>query len=307
MRRRLKPLGLLACFSAIAQAHVVSISTGELHVDGPTATFELRIPMYEAAPVPHPESTLLAHIRFGDGHLVKSACGQEESFYVCRAEYEFPRLHRDSLEVECTLYQVTVPNHVHLLTAIQGGNTDQQVFDQRFTGAEIRFHPPSPAEKIARNAIAGATRALASASGLLFLFGLALAARSKAEAITFGAVFLLGEAAARPLGPLLPVSFTARQIEAVLALSVVYLAIEILLLPGGGSRWSVVAVLGLLHGVSLAGFPASYLIGAMPVQAVLLAALALAALKMPRVWLRPSAGALMIAALAWFGLRLWRS
>lgn len=66
-------------------------------------------------------------------------------------------------------------------------------------------------------------------------------------------------------------------------------------------------MLGLLHGVSLAGFPASYLIGAMPVQALLLAALALAALNMRRTWLRPSAGALMSAALAWFGLRLWRS
>lgn len=56
MRRRLNLLGLLACFLGIAQAHVVSIGTGELRMDGPAATFELRIPMYEAAPAPYPES-----------------------------------------------------------------------------------------------------------------------------------------------------------------------------------------------------------------------------------------------------------
>ena len=32
-------------------AHVVSMSTGELRVDGPTATYELRMPMYEVAHV----------------------------------------------------------------------------------------------------------------------------------------------------------------------------------------------------------------------------------------------------------------
>ena len=292
--------------AAALHAHVVSMSTGELHVDGPTATFELRMPLYEVAHTAHPETDLLEHIRLADGHRTRSSCREEEGSYVCRAEYEFPELHPDSLEVECTLYQVTVPNHVHLLTAVQGTNTDQEVFDQRFVDGEVRFHPPSRAETIAKEVSTGARRALESGAGLLFLVALALAARSRGEAVTLGLVFLASEWVVRPLGAYIPVNFTVRFFEAALALTVAYLALEILLLPEGRLRWLVVAVLGLFHGISFAGFPVTYLAGASVVQAVLIAALAAGALKMPKVWRRPAAVLLLAAALVWFGLRLWR-
>src|ERR1035441_5339316 len=48
-------------------AHMVSMSTGELKVDGSRAHYELRIPMYEVAHVREPEHTLLDHIRFKSG------------------------------------------------------------------------------------------------------------------------------------------------------------------------------------------------------------------------------------------------
>src|SRR5580704_13697618 len=128
-RRKRWALWLCPLLAASAQAHVVSISTGELQMDGPTAVFELRIPWYEVAQVVHPETTLLDQFRFGDGHLTRSTCGEEDGSYVCRGEYEFPGLHPDSRQVERTLYRVTVHNHVHILTATQGTNTDQEVFD----------------------------------------------------------------------------------------------------------------------------------------------------------------------------------
>ena len=297
----------LLCFAgADASAHVVSMSTGELRVDGPTATFELRIPMYEVAQVAHPETALLAQFRFGDGHLTKSACHAENATYVCRGEYEFASLHLNSLDVQCALFQATVPNHVHLLTAFQGTNSDQEVFDQRFQGADVRFHPPSTAERILREAGGGATRAAESAAGVLFLIGLALAARSKREALLLASVFLFAECAARPLGPLLPLSFSARSLEAILGLTVAYLATEVLLLPEGHWRWVAVAALGLCHGLSLAGFPAGYLTGALPLQAVALALLSTGVFRMPRAWLRPAAALVLAAGVAWFGTRLLR-
>src|SRR5580704_9861926 len=109
-RRRLRIFWLWVWLAASAQAHVVSISTGELQMDGPTAVFELRIPMYEVAQVVNPETALLDQFRFGDGHLTRSSCHEDEGSYVCRGEYEFPGLHPDSLAVECTLFRVTVPN-----------------------------------------------------------------------------------------------------------------------------------------------------------------------------------------------------
>lgn len=304
--RRLSRLCPLLCLAGSLQAHVVSMSSGELRMDGPTAVFELRIPMYEVAQMAHPETTLLEHIRFGDGHLTRSSCHEEDGAYLCHGEYEFPGLHPDSLQVECTLFQVTVPNHIHLLTATQGSNTDQEVFDQRFTTAEVRFRPPSRAERIARDASAGAARVVESGSGILFLVGLALAARSWKQALFYAAIFLTAEAAARPLGPLLPLGFSARTLDAILALTVAYLAVEILWLPDGRARWIVIAILGLCHGFSLAGLPPAYLIGALPVQALLLAGLAAPALRMPRTWRRPAAGLLLAVGLAWFGIRMWR-
>jgi hypothetical protein len=202
---------------------------------------------------------------------------------------------------------VTVPNHVHLLTAIRGPNTDQQVFDQRFTGATVRFHPPSRAEIVLRECASGALRALQSPAGVLFLIALALAARSKKEAVAIFAVFLLGEWAARPLGPLLPVTLSVRFLESALALTVAYLAVEVLLLPEGRFRWLIVALLGLCHGLSFAGFPPAYLSGASIVQALLLAMLAAGALRMPRSWLRPAAAVLLAAGLGWFAFSLLRA
>jgi hypothetical protein len=108
------------------------------------------------------------------------------------------------------------------------------------------------------------------------------------------------------LGTRIPVALTARFFEAALALTVAYMAVEILLLPDGRFRWLVVGVLGLCHGLSLAGFPVTYLAGAAVVQVVLIALLTAGALKMPRDWQRPVAGALLAAGVAWFGLRMWR-
>ena len=48
-------------------AHMVSMSTGDLKVEGARASYELRMPMYEVAHVHEPEHTLLDHVRFQSG------------------------------------------------------------------------------------------------------------------------------------------------------------------------------------------------------------------------------------------------
>ena len=59
-------LGWLFLIALPAAAHMVSMSTGDLKVDGNRAHYELRIPMYEVAHVHEPEHTLLDHVRFRD-------------------------------------------------------------------------------------------------------------------------------------------------------------------------------------------------------------------------------------------------
>lgn len=298
-------LAVLPLLAAPIWAHVVSMSTGELRVDGPTAIYEMRIPMYEVAHVVNPETALIDHIRFEGAHRISSHCHVEEDTYVCVANYEFPRL-IDRLEVDCTLFAITVPNHVHLLHAVQGANSDEAVFDQTLSRAEIRFHPPSRLEIITRDAGAGIWRALVGPSAV-FLLILILAARSRREAILLTGMYLAGEWLMRPLAPRIPWQFSPRFVEAAMALTVAYLALEILILPDAGKRWIVVLALGLFHGLYFAAFPPAYLAGASIMQIVAIAALVWATLRwaMP-VIRRAAAVALLLVGLALFAARLIR-
>jgi hypothetical protein len=293
-----------AIFSAAPLlAHVVSISTGELRVDGPLAVYELRIPMYEVAHVAHPETELMDHVRFAGAHRTSSSCHQEGSDYVCVANLEFAR-RIDSVEVDCTLYQITVPNHVHLLHVVEGANSDQAVFDQTTPRREVRFHPPAPLEVLVRGLAGGVSRAIVSPAAL-FLVALVLAARSAREATLLAAMYLAGEWIARPIAPRIPWPLAPRFIEAAMALTVAYLAVEILALPAAGKRWAVVLVLGLFHGLAFAALPATYLAGATLIQCVLIAILAWAALRWWTTMIR-RAGAisLLVIGLGWFAMRL---
>jgi hypothetical protein len=294
MRKALWP-GLLL-FSTALQAHVVSMSSGELTVDGRNAVFVLRMPVYELQHVTNPQSELLDHVRFANARLVSSTCTQDQDAYVCTAQYEFGKPIPDAVQIECTLFQVTVPNHVHLLHAVQGPNADQVVFDQTFTQAEARFHPPSRAELIARGVAGGIGRLMTSLAAMLFLAALVLAARNAGEAALFIALFLAGEWIALPLAPRIPLAFSPAFLESTVALTSAYLAVEILLLPESGARWMAVPVLGVVHGLNFAAFPAAYLAGASFAQAALVAVAAAGAVKLPPVWRR--AAALLVLAVA---------
>lgn len=294
---------LLVAVAPPVWAHVVSMSTGELRVDGPLAVYELRMPMYEVAHVTNPETALIEHIRFDDAHRTSAKCHEEDGTYVCVAHYEFPGL-VDRLDIECTFYQVTVPNHVHLLRAVQGVNSDQAVFDQSFPRAEVRFRPPSRTELVLREVGLGLWRAIRSPVAL-FLLSLVIAARSGPEAVVLTAMYVAGEWLMRLIAPRIPWQLSPRFIEAAMALTVVYLAVEILTLPAAGKRWAVVLVLGLFHGLYFAAFPPAYLAGAVMVQAAVVALLFWIFMRWATpVLRRAGAWGLLAIGLGWFVSRL---
>jgi HupE / UreJ protein len=300
-------------------AHMVSMSTGDLKVDGARASYELRMPMYEVAHVLEPEHTLLDHIRFQSagawGKASGQACRQDQDTYVCMAEYQFPAP-VETVQVECTLASVTVPNHVHLLRAYRGDKTDQAVFDLSYTQAEIRFRPPTAFETATREISAGFMRAAGGLAPLLFLISLVLAARSRRELIALTVSFLAAEALACAIAPHVAFSFSPRFIEAAAALTIAYLAFEIVLLPQSGHRWLVVSVLGLFHGAYFAAFlnesgfhVATFLTGVVICELLLVALFALLLDRLVRLsFLRravPVAASLLLAiGVAWFFLRL---
>ncbi len=304
-----------------AWAHVMSMSSGDLAIHGTRAHYELRLPLYEAPHVAHPEQSLLAHIRFSSGgrpaRMVGAACREDaaQGVYVCAADYEFAAP-VDSLEVECTLAAVTVPNHVHLLRAENDGKRGQAVFDISFPRATLRFRPPTALETAVTQAGGGFVRALGGAVQLLFLASLALAARSRRELLLLAAMFLFGQAAAAIAVPLTAWQPPPRFVEAAAALALAYLAVEMLVLPEAGLRWLIVAVLGAFHGLFLAlflratGYSAAYVLAGAAfaeVACIALFALAFSYAGKRLAGLKPvpvSASFLLAIGLAWFFLRL---
>jgi hypothetical protein len=316
--KRLFPLLLLP--SALA-AHVMSMSSGDLTIRGTEATYELRMPLYEVAHTRDPARTLLDQITFSSGgrpaRLLERSCREdsEAAAYICSARYRFEEP-VDSLDVECRLHTVTVPNHVHLLRVENGDKRDQAIFDFSFPQATLRFTPPGAAEVALSQAGAGFMRAGGGPAQVLFLAALVMAARSRRELAGLGAAFLAGQCAAVVMVPLTGWEPAVRFVEAAAALTVAYLAVEILLLPAAGYRWLIVAVLGVFHGLYFdlflrtSGFAAGWVLaGAAAAELALIAVFALIFSRVARLAaaLRPlhvSASLLLVFGLAWFFLRL---
>lgn len=304
-----------------AWGHVISMSSGDLTVEGARAHYELRMPLYETAHVQNPEGTLLDHIVFSSAgraaKLVARDCRADSTHdvYLCSADYEFAAP-AESVDVECSFYAITVPNHVHLLRAEMRGKHDEGIFDNTFTHTTLRFRAPTPGEIVAMQSGAGFVRALAGIVQVLFLAALVLAARSARELAALAAMFLAGQAACVLIIPYTAWQPAPRFVEAAAALTVAYLAVEILLLPQAGARWLVAAVLGGFHGlyfhlfIQTTGYGAGLVLaGAAVAEIIAVAVLALVFSRVGRVAkaLRPvqvAASGLLVFGLVWFAMRL---
>jgi hypothetical protein len=290
-------------------------------MDGARAHYELRMPLYEIAHVPNPDRTLLDHIVFSSAgraaKLVARDCRADSArdVYLCSADYEFSAP-VESVDVQCSFYAITVPNHVHLLRAQMGARHDQGIFDNTFMRATLRFRPPTSAEIVLMQSGAGFVRALGAFVQVLFLAALVLAARSARELLTLVAMFLAGQVACVLIMPYTAWQPVPRFVEAAAALTVAYLAVEILLLPQSGSRWLVAAVLGGFHGLYFHLFLQTteyaaglVLAGAALAEVLAVAVLALLFSRLGRVAkaLRPvqvAASGLLVFGLIWFAMRL---
>ncbi len=282
------------------QAHVMSVSTGDVTVTGMRVEYILRVPMYEVAQTQHPETALLDHVQFAGGRLEKGKCFQQGQSYVCAADYLFDAPVKD-LDVTCTLYAVTVPNHVHMLRAKMGSREDQAFFDYTFTNSTLTFLPPSAIRKALREISEGTFRSLAGVIQLLFLASLILAARTRKELFALSTAFSGGLI----FGALIKWQPAPRFAECAAALSIAYLAVEVLFVPQGGARWIVAGILGVFQGLYLAlflgGAPGYGLIGAASADlAICMVAGFFLAGRVPKY----AAYFPLLAGLSWFVFRI---
>ncbi len=300
----------------------MSMSSGELTVEGTVARLEFQLPWYEIEHLDEPERSLLDSfsIRVNQikaartsGHCVRR---EEDETYRCEAEYELPS-EPTVLEVECNLAESTVPNHVHILRTKIGDTSEQKVFDYTFRRHQIRFRAQTWVESFVSQAGAGALRVLLGPAQLLFLAGLALAGRTRRETLYVGGAFLLAQSITALLLPVVEWQPPARFVEAAGALTVAYLATEILLLPGAGARWLVAGGMGVFHGLYFGLFIRTaemdalrVLAGASAAGVALLALFAVLAWRLrkdfgEKLFTRASAGLLLAVSLTWFATIVW--
>ena len=297
-------------------AHMVSMSSGTLRVEGAQLIYEARIPLYEIPNIPQFEKLLFDEVHFrsrsGEAKLTKSACTADkaEGFYRCEASFTLAQP-EEELEAYVGWHRVIAKNHTHVLSAMRGDVTAHAVLQASSPSAKLRFRPLTQTEQLTEGARAGVQWFLTTPVMFLLLVSMIAASRSLPEFKLLAVCFVAGQAL-----PLLAASVTPmlnpRFLELASALAVAYLAVEILFLPQAGTRWIVVAVVGLFPGLALAAIVrqtelsgAGVWLGAQSIEAAVAAVCGYA-------WLRYGAGRgldrtigvlLLILGAGWFAYR----
>jgi hypothetical protein len=270
MKARAIPLLALLFAPAALWAHVISMSTGYATVRGSTVEYIFRIPDYEMAHVKHPAS-LFDHIRFSSQGEDAVRTGQEchpdpaNGVYLCASDYRFSRPVQ-TLDVECTFYEVTVPNHVHMLHAERAGKYDQAILDSSFPAATLAFRPPTATEIAVEQTSAGFAQMFASSVQLLLLFAVALASANRRQFASAAVAFVAGQCATALVVLHSGWQPQPRFAESAAALALAYLALEMLVFPASRGRWLMAAILGVFSGmyfnvfISESGYSAAWVL-----------------------------------------------
>ena len=306
-----------AIWACSAYAHVLSVSQGTLSLDGQSVRYELRIPLSEVPAGPDREQVLLRALQVKsdgtEGTRAGGVCSEDagQDLYRCEAEFLFAEP-PSKVSVRCDLPSVTVPQHVHILRSGDADAARQTVFDITSREAEIRFVPPTWLETASTEVGAGFRKAITSPELVLFLVALALAGRARRELAGCLGAFLLAQACLAVAGSLAAWQFSVGFLEAASALTVAYVASEVLFLPDAKNRWLVCGAMGCFHGLFLGAFlvaaqmnPAYVLPGALSLEAVLAAGIG--GIRLKFIAGRSEklvALLLLVLGLGWFAMRV---
>ncbi len=295
-------------------AHMVSMSSSTLHVEGASLKYEARIPLYEIPIIANFGKSLFDEVHFraksGEARAIKTSCTADkaEGFYRCDGTYLLAQP-EEEVEAYVGWHRVISQNHVHVLSAMRGENTAHAVLQASTPSAPLRFRPLTASEQVAEAAAAGVQWLLTTPVMLLLLVAIVVASRTAKEFAVLAGCFFLGQ-----LLPLLNLTiagkFNPKFLELASALAVAYLAVEILFLPKAGTRWLLVAIVGLFPGLALGTIvqktelsAAGVWLGAMLIEAALVALGGFVWLRTSQKWERPVAWLLLLLGAAWFAFR----
>lgn len=260
--------------------------------------------------------TPAAPMRVLDLRKVRDAGGRER----LRATLAFAIPGASGIEIRCDPLAELGPNHRTVATILLDGRRVEFLFEE---GAVFRAREARAAETFTRFFRAGTGHILEGYDHLLFLFGLLLAIDGLFAAIKVATAFTLSHSVTLGLAALDLLSPPTRWVEAAIAASIAYVAIENLAGASTKRRWLLALLFGLVHGFGFAsalrasglerqGLLVSLLSFNLGVEtgqiAVIAAVLPLLALIRGRPWYQRAAqlasAAILLQALVWFWQRL---
>jgi hydrogenase/urease accessory protein HupE len=165
------------------------------------------------------------------------------------ASLHFPARHTGRLTIRCEPLTELGPDHRTLAKISIDRHVEQFVFEK---GAIYHARQRSIVEALGQFVQLGVVHIFTGYDHLLFLLGLLLATSSLLDAVKVVTAFTVAHSVTLTLAVLGVVTPPNRVVEAGIALSIVYVAIENLAFGKRGRRWLVSLSFGLVHGFGFA-------------------------------------------------------
>lgn len=186
------------------------------------------------------------------GKLESAALVEEDGIrvtarFVCPAEpYQ--------LAVDVPLLDELAPGHRQVASITAAGKPVDAVLSRRTRRFEAIVGAPPPGRGAPGGSalVAGASRIVAGYGHLVFLLGLVLAGGRWLRLAAAFAAFAVASTVGLVLGVGEVVTIAPRIVDAVIALSIVYVGAENYFVQHGDERWRIALPFGFLHGLGLA-------------------------------------------------------
>jgi len=160
-----------------------------------------------------------------------------------------------SLTIELDIFEDFNPRHKNLTKIVHGNELQQFIFTRyenshtfSFTGADSAI-----LNQIIQFTWLGIEHIFTGYDHILFLLGLIVIGGSFRNLGKMVTAFTVAHSITLILAALQIVMLPSRLVESVIALSIVYIAIENFLIKTGDERWMITFVFGLMHGFGFAG------------------------------------------------------
>ncbi len=166
--------------------------------------------------------------------------------FACRAAVEW-------LVVSYRLFFDLDSQHRSIGVVHAGAGAQEFLFDRSFTTLEVEVGHPAPpvpfAQRFSRMLLLGVEHIASGFDHVLFVIALMLVIVRFWRLVTVVTAFTIAHSVTLTLAWFEVIDLSSRLVESLIALSIVYVAVENLFARGFGHRWAVAFGFGLVHGV----------------------------------------------------------